>query len=120
MDYGADPFRKDKSNRTARITVVSQIFSRTSLIERLYKFGTWQVKTISYVIYEFDNNKKNDFVPHGTIKKFKFSEFLYACARGLVEEIEKLIKEDPAKSKTLLESGLNAASCNGEIKVNFI
>lgn len=45
MVYGADPFIKDVSNRTARMTANSQmqIFSKSSCIETLFKYGEYHI-----------------------------------------------------------------------------
>lgn len=52
MDYGADPFKRDNSNRTARMTVISQIFSKTTFIDQLYRYGAFHFKYfVEFTLY---------------------------------------------------------------------
>lgn len=39
IDYGADPFKKDASQRTARAVAAGPIFSKSSCVDMLLKYG---------------------------------------------------------------------------------
>ena len=63
MTFRADPFKIDSSNRTARSTVAGQIFSRSSLVDCLLKYGEKHAlfRSLSRVIIQSINVFKTHY-----------------------------------------------------------